>query len=163
MKNNDNKGSIVLLIFVIVCVLGVIYIPRLFKGNGEGMSTLKLIEKDYYGVNEYIPVYVDDEQMSKKYLQDYINSLIYDMDGSYKLLDKEYREEKFGNIYNYKYFIDSLNISTSAEVAKYAVYERFGYKYYDLYDKDGHRFIFKTDGVLQYKVYFDDIDEGEEE
>ena len=161
MKNNDNKGTIVLVIIVIVCVLGVIYIPQLIKGNGEGMTTLELIEKDSYGVNEYIVVYMDDEHMALKYLQDYVNNLIYDMDASYSLLDIDYRNERFGNVIYYENYIDSLGISVNPSISKYAVYDRGGYKIYDVYDQSGNRFIFKTKGVMQYHVYFDD--EGDDE
>lgn len=161
MHNNDNLKSIFLLVLIFICILAIIYIPQILKRNDEGISNVKSIIKDKYSVNEYVPVYIDDEHMAKKYLQDYINNLVYDMDDSYNLLDRDYRDGRFGNIIYYKNFIDSLNISVTAHVSKYAVYNQGDYKIYDVYDSGGNRFIFKTNGVMQYKVYFEDEVEKE--
>ena len=155
MKNNNNLKNILIIVFFLVCVLAVLFIPKLFKNNDEGVTSLKYIEKDKYKVNEYIPVYVDDMQMSKKYLNDFINYLLKDIDGSYELIDIDYRTNKFNNINEYKQFIYDLKIPVSDSVIEYATYELNGYKYYDIYDKQGNRFIFKTNGVMQYKVLFD--------
>lgn len=161
MKKLDLK-SILIISFVVLIIAGVIYIPKILRRKGNRIDYSGIEIKDNYSVNEYIPVYVDDLQMTKIYYKDYLNWLINDMDGSYNLLDNDYRDKVFENIYNYKQYINSLKLSLNADISKYAVYERGNFKYYDFYDSDGHRFIFKTDGVLQYKVYFDDIDEGEE-
>lgn len=161
MKKNEIK-EIILVVFVIVILLSVIYIPKIIKKHKYDIDNSSIELKESYGVNEYIPIYVDDKQMAIIYYKDYLNTLMYDIDGSYNLLDKEYRAKRFENRYNYKAYIDSLNISVAASVVKYATYDKLGYKYYDVYDSGGNRFIFKTNGVLQYKVYFDDISEGDE-
>ena len=101
--------------------------------------------------------------MSKIYFKDFLNALNTDMDSTYNLLEVDYRESVFENIYNYKKYIDNLELTMGSYVVKCATYERGKYKYYDIYDNDGNRFIFKTNGVMQYKVFFDDIDEGEDE
>ena len=164
MENNEQFKNIFLVGFLILCVVGVIYIPKLLRKNNEGITNIKYIEKDKYKVNEYIPVYVDDMQMSKKYLKDYINQLIYNIDDSYELLDRDYRNKVFGNVEIYKNYIYSLNLSGAISVNKYATYENGGYKFYDIIANDGHRFVFRTKGVMQYNVYFDDFldSEGEE-
>lgn len=169
MTEDINLKNIGIILFFVIIVLAVIYVPKLFdKDNSDNVDRFgnDFELKSKYGVNEYIPIMISDEQMAKKYLIDYINQIIYDINGSYKLLDKDYREERFGNAQIYIDYINSLNLSSSTLVDRYAVDERTGYKYYYVYDKEGHLFIFKTKGVMQYEVYFDDIDafeEGDEE
>lgn len=163
MKKNSN---LILIVTLIVVVLAIVYIPNILRNNKKSnydINDLKFEKKTSYKPNEIIPVYVDDKQMSKIYLNDFINKLIYDIDGSYDLIDSNYKKYNFVSLNDYKEFIYNMEISMNNSISKYATYERLGYKYYDLYDKDGHRFIFKTDGVLQYKVLFDDIEEGEED
>lgn len=146
-------------LIIVVVILGVVYLPGILKKNKYDLSNTsyrKNIVKDKYNVNEYISVYVDDEQMSKKYLKDFLNNVFNDFDASYNLLNKEFREYKFGGLTKYREYIESLNLSYSTGIFKYSTYEVSGYKYYDLYDKSGHRFIFKTNGVLQYEVFFED-------
>ena len=159
MNNERNFKSIIPFVIIVVAILGVIYLPKYFKNDDKynsNSSKYNNIIKDKYGVNEYIAIYVDDEQMTRKYLMDYLNNVFNDIDSSYNLLNQEYREYKFGGVERYKDYINSLNLSMSTSIYKYATYERRGYKYYDLYDKSGNRFIFRTKGVLQYEVLFED-------
>ena len=161
----DNKSNIILLIVLFLMLVSIIYVPKYIKNikKNKGIVNFDIQMKENYKPNEIIPVYIDDEQMSKIYFRDFLNALVTDMNSSYNLLDVDYRESVFSNIYNYKKYIDSLELSMSSSVVKYATYERVGFKYYDVYDNNGNRFIFETNGVMQYKVYFDDIDEGEDE
>lgn len=155
--------DVLIIVLIILIVASIIYLPKILNKNKSDFDYQKIEVKEIYKANEIIPLYVNDEQMAKIYLRDYINNLINDMNGSYDLLDKNYRDERFGNINDYKSFIDSLKISYDSQVKRFAVYTSSIYKFYDVYDQDNNRFIFKTNGVMQYNVYFDDIDEGEEE
>lgn len=161
MKENDYKNYF-LIIFVVLFVAAIIYVPKIIKSHKSEFIDHSIKLKDSYNINEIIPVYVNDQQMSRIYYKDFVNSVLSDVNSTYDLIDEDYREKRFGNIYKYKDYINSLNLSISSDVKKYATYERPGYKYYDIYDKEGNRIIFKTKGVLQYKVLFDDIDKGED-
>lgn len=165
MKNNFDLKNVFIFLFIIGCLSCVLFIPKLLKNKNDGYKdgTNHIIVKDSYKVNEFIPVYVNDQQMSIKYLHDFISILIEDIDNSYDMIDKDYRDKKFGSLKEYRNYIDSLEIPYDDTVSKYATYELNGYKYYDIYDRDGHRFIFKTEGVMQYKVLFDTLDDGDDE
>lgn len=158
MKNESNLKNIIPIVIIIALIIGVIYIPKLLKKNNEDFDfgVHESISKDKYDVNEYIPVYVDDKQMSRIYLRDYVRNVLNDIDSSYDLINDKYRMDKFGSIDKYKEYINSLNLSMLIDIDKYSTYDRRGYKYYDMYDMDGHRFIFRTNGVMQYEVLFDD-------
>ena len=163
MKNNDNLKSFLLIILFVISILAVLYIPKFFKKDVDGYVYEEFIKKAKYKVNEYIPIMINDEQMSRKYLNDFINIIIDDIDYSYTLIDEDYKNEKFGSLDSYKKYIYDLKLPVIDTVDKYAVYDLNGYKYYDIYDKDGHRFIFKTKGVMQYKVLFDNDGESEDD
>lgn len=159
MKEEKSLKNYITYIVIFIVIICIIYIPKLLKNDKYDLNYNRFtndIVKDKYKVNEYISVYVDDEQMSKKYLNDFLNVVFNDLDASYNLLNKKYREHKFGGLSKYRDYIESLNLSYSTGIFKYSTYEVNGYKYYDLYDKNGHRFIFKTNGVLQYELFFED-------
>ena len=95
-------------LIIVVVILGVVYLPGILKKNKYDLSNTsyrKNIVKDKYNVNEYISVYVDDEQMSKKYLKDFLNNVFNDFDASYNLLNKEFREYKFGGLTKYREYM----------------------------------------------------------
>ena len=154
MKKENN--TVLLVIFFIIILLGIVYLPRLFRDNNDFDKYYEDLKN--YKVNEYIPILVDDEQMAKKYLNDYINNIIKDLDATYDLIDLEYRNKRFSSIDDYKNYVYSLNLSKSDKVVKYSTYESGKYKYYDIYDSNNNHFIFKTLGVLQYKILFEEGD-----
>ena len=78
-----------------------------------------------------------------------------DPERAYELLDEKYRMKKFGNIENFKEYINNLNYTTY-KVDKYYVDDKVNYTIYGVYDKNGNLFIFKTEGVMKYTVYLDD-------
>lgn len=150
MKDNSIKsviivGSIILSIAIIYVIL-----DKVLEKEPVMDEFLK-----NYEVNEYITKYVTDEDMAKIYLNDYIHTMYYDIESAYNLLDKEYRDLRFGNIENYKNYIYSLNFPTY-EVVKYYVISRDEYIVFGVYDNNGNFYAFKTKGVLQYSVYLDD-------
>lgn len=155
MKKDDNSKTVIIFLIIVLLISGIIFVHNYIKSRKDNLDPNYELEiKKYYDVNEFIPVYVDDEQMSKKYLNDFITNIYLDFDGSYKLLNKQYRAAKFGTVAKYKEYIESLDLTS--EIDKYAVYGTSDSKTYDIYDKNGNRYIFKTSGVMQYEVMFDD-------
>ena len=146
MKKDNN--TVLLVIVFIIILLGIVYLPRLFKDNNDFDKYYEDLRN--YKVNEYIPVLVDDEQMAKKYLNDYINNIIKDLDATYDLIDLEYRNKRFSSIDDYKNYIYSLNLSKSDKVVKYSVYNNGKYKYYDIYDSNNISFCFFYFKLFQY-------------
>ena len=108
-----------------------------------------------YEFNEYIPTYISDEDMAKIYLNDYIQKMYYDVETAYNLLDEEYRNKKFGGIENYKKYINSLP-NSNYKLSTYYRYEKKGYIIFGVTDQNSNMYIFKTKGVMQYKVFLDD-------
>lgn len=156
MKKDNEFQKFVPAIIIGVAVLALVGISKLLsKDNSAKYQRAYLIEKSEYSANEYIPILVSDEQMARKYMLDYLNYVQRNIKESYYLLDEDYRNETFGNIDKYIKYMNTYNFTY--ELEKYSVYERSDYKYYDIYDKNGNHVIFKTQGIMQYSVIFDDI------
>lgn len=149
MKNNPIKNLIIFVSILIIFTVGYIVIDKLTETEEE------IIYLKDYDVNEYIPTYISDEDMAKIYLNDYIYKMYSNPEEGYNLLDEEYRNKKFGSLENYTNYVYSLQYS-SYTLSKYYKQEKDGYIIFGVYDTNNNLFIFKTKGVLQYKVYLDD-------
>jgi hypothetical protein len=87
--------------------------------------------------------------MAKIYLIDFINTVDYNTEMGYNLLNEQYRNSKFGSLDNFVAYINDINMSTTLE--KYYVE---GNKYY-IFDSNGNEYIFVVDSVMDYYVYLD--------
>lgn len=151
MKNSPIKTFIIISVIVLVFFLSYQLIKKLTTDDSLGYSEFL----KNYEVNEYIATYVSDEDMAKIYLNDYIHNMYYDVETAYNLLDKEYKNKKFGSLDSYKMYVNSLNFTTYNLVRYYKTSDD-GYLTFGVYDNNGNFFAFKTNGVMQYKVYLDD-------
>lgn len=152
MKNNPIKTIIFVVIIIISLTALYLILDKLFtpKNVYEG-TYLK-----NYKVNEYISTYISDEDMAKIYLNDYIHNMYYDVEKAYNLLDQEYRDKRFGSIEKYKAYVRTLNYSTY-NLESYYKKTKEGYIIFGVRDENFNLFIFKTKGVMQYKVFLDDF------
>ena len=126
------------------------------------INNYDIYKKDYnnylkdYKVNEYIPVYVNDEEMAKKYFNKYRNIINIDANMAFNLVDEEYRKNKFdNNIENFKSYIRSLDIN-NVSIDRYYKTTVSEYEVFGVYDTNGNLYIFKTKGVMQFKVEFNE-------
>lgn len=148
---------------VIICILLLIIflIIYLFSISDEKLNVSKTEDYQYlknYSSNEYVPVYVTEEDMVKKYLNEYKNNMLYDVEEAYNSLNKEYRELKFKNIEGYKKYLNNyISAATyTMEVDKYAVSNIGGSKLFNVYDKSGNQYIFKELSIMNYEIYLDE-------
>lgn len=144
------KVIIIILIATIALFSFYFLLNHFFEKDEEVYEYLK-----NYKVNEYIPTYVSDEDMARIYLNDYINNMRYNVEKAYSLLDKEYRNKKFGSLENYKSYISSLQ-TTSYKLSTYYKNSKNGYIIFGVTDQNSNLYIFKTKGVMQYSVFLDD-------
>ncbi len=151
-----------LLVVLIVIFIGLLgfYVVReyiaskhIYKPAYSENDKYNMVPK-VYGVNEYSIVNISDEYMSKVYLIDYVNQLRTDMTAAYNLLNKEYRDKKFGSVSAFQDYINKSHYSNT--LSKYYSEIIGGHNVYGAYDSYNNLYIFKTDGVLQYEVYLDD-------
>lgn len=150
MKNKTSIKIIIILILVIIFIGIYVLISKSLKEDKDEYIYLK-----DYDVNEYIPTYISDQDMSEIYLNDYIHFMNFDIEKAYNLLNEEYRNKKFGSLENYKNYVGSLKFS-NYKLDRYYKKSVDGYIIFGVYDKNGNFFAFKTKGVMQYSVYLDD-------
>lgn len=151
MNKNPIKYGIIIGVIILLFVGLYFIISKLTEDDSLGYEEFL----KNYEVNEYIASYVSDEDMAKIYLNDYIHNMFYDIEKAYNLLDEEYRTKKFGNLDNFRIYVDSLEYSTYV-LSRYYKKDIDGYIIFGVYDRTGNFFAFKTKGVLQYTVYLDD-------
>lgn len=159
MENLLRNKKIILICIVLLLAIFIVYLFKLNsndilkEGNTEGFSYLKK-----YGSNEYVPVYVTEEDMVKKYLNDYKNNILNDIEEAYNSLNKEYREKRFGSLDKYQKYVNNfITMSTySMEVDKYSVSSMSGDKIFNIYDKSGNQYIIREKSIMNYEVYLDE-------
>ncbi len=149
------------IIFICIGLLLVTFIIYLFTINDKDILNDTIEDYTYlknYSSNEYVPVYVTEEDMVKKYLNDYKNNMLNDEEVAYNSLNKEYRDKRFGSLDKYKEYVNnSISISTySMEVDKYSVSSMSGDKVFNIYDKSGNQYIIREKSIMNYEVYLDE-------
>lgn len=161
MENIKRNKKVIFICILLLLVVLFIYLFTLNKeqrdiNSIEDRENYKYLEK--YDSNEYVPVYVTEEDMVKKYLNDYKNNMLSDLNEAYNSLNKEYREKRFGSLDKYKEYINNfITLSTySMEVDKYSVSSIGGDKVFNIYDKSGNQYIIREKSIMNYEVYLDE-------
>ena len=151
MKDNTIKTGIIIVVILLI-LTGVYFLLKNLTKDDE-LQYEEFLKN--YEVNEYIATYISDEHMARIYLNEFVDMMFYDAEAAYNLLDENYRSKKFGNLTNFKNYINSLS-TTSFSLDRYYKKESDGYIIFGVYDKNNNFFSFKTKGVMQYSVYLDD-------
>lgn len=152
-----NKKIIFVCIILILVSFAIFLVNKANSVKIESKENYEYLKK--YSSNEYVPIHVTEEDIVKKYLNDYKNNMLNDVEEAYYSLNKEYREKKFINLDGYKEYVkNSITLSMySMEVDKYNTFTIEGYKAFNIYDKSGNQYIFKEISIMNYEVYLDDF------
>lgn len=154
----DNKKIIYICITIILVFVGGYYFIDLYKKNTSEVILDNLDEEiKSYEANEYIPVYMTEEEMMKKYLTDFKNIMISNPSEAYNLLNEEYRIYKYGSVDNFISYINEIKSVAfyQLSVDKYDVKYVNGTKVFDILGTDGNRYIIKEISIMNYEVYLD--------
>ena len=86
MQNSRIELKNIIIFVTIILFFSIIYmvIDKIIDNQNDAPIYMK-----NYEVNEYIPVYVSNEDMAKIYLNDYIHTMYSDINKAYNLLDEE--------------------------------------------------------------------------
>lgn len=150
------KTFILVLVFVLLLSF---YLIREFIASRTIYTESYLNGEEYimnpktYGVNEYSPVNITDEQMANIYLNDFKYNLFNDINYAYQLLNTNYRNAKFGSVNNFVSYINRLNYNNMV-IDRYSISD--DNKFITVYTKDNNKYIFKIISVMEYEVYLDD-------
>ena len=151
MKDNKEIRNVIIFGVILLVFVGIYLLLDKYLTKEE-------VDQEFlknYEVNEYIPTYISDEDLTKIYLNEYVHIMYSDVERAYELLDTEYKEKKFGSLEVFKEYVNSLTYS-NYKLDRFYVDTDGKYTIYGAFDTNGNIFIFKTNGVMQYTVYLDD-------
>lgn len=153
----EHKSLIIIITILIAAfiLIGVL----IFNGNEDQNYNRKYDEsKTKYKINEVVPIYVNQEQMAKKYLSEYVNLIVFDEEKAFELLDESFSQRYFsGDFDAFSKYINSLKTKqfVQAKVTGYDIRKIEGKTYYYVKDLDGNQFLFKESEIRNYTVVID--------
>ena len=153
----EHKSLIIIITILIAAfiLIGVL----IFNGNEDQNYKRKYDEsKTKYKINEVVPIYVNQEQMAKKYLSEYVNLIVFDEAKAFELLDESFSQKYFsGDFDAFSKYINSLKTKqfVQAKVTGYDIRKIEGKTYYYVKDLDGNQFLFKESEIRNYTVVID--------
>ena len=104
----EHKSLIIIITILIAAfiLIGVL----IFNGNEDQNYKRKYDEsKTKYKINEVVPIYVNQEQMAKKYLSEYVNLIVFDEEKAFELLDESFSQRYFsGDFDAFSKYINSF-------------------------------------------------------
>ena len=155
IKEHKSLIIIITILLVVLILIGVL----IFNGNEDQNYNRKYDEsKTKYKINEVVPIYVNQEQMAKKYLSEYINLIVFDEEKAFELLDESFSQRYFsGDFDAFSKYINSLKTKqfVQAKVTGYDIRKIEGKTYYYVKDLDGNQFLFKESEIRNYTVVID--------
>lgn len=153
----EHKSLIIIITILIAAfiLIGVL----IFNGNEDQNYNRKYDKsKTKYKINEVVPIYVNQEQMAKKYLSEYVNLIVFDEEKAFELLDESFSQRYFsGDFDAFSKYINSLKTKqfVQAKVTGYDIRKIEGKTYYYVKDLDGNQFLFKESEIRNYTVVID--------
>lgn len=163
MKKTVKLLIIVLTIIAIVCLILILTNKnRVHKNNTYVDKSIKPEErytqvKQKYECNEFSFANVNTEDLILIYFNKYKNNMANNIQEAYDSLDEEYRNKRFGNINEYRIYVNN-NYSKlmSATLKNYQVdTTNSDYTRYICTDNSGNYYIFRETAIMQYKLILD--------
>ncbi len=106
--------------------------------------------------NTFIYNRISEEDLISKYIYYYKTNAVLNSDIAYNLLDKEYREKRFGNIEEYKTYVENNKEKIySSLLDSYQIKEDGDNTRYICIDQYGNYYIFTENAVMDYTVILD--------
>ena len=158
MDNIKNNKRIIIICLLLILIVVIMVILSNYNNNVNDNSD-DIGIKEHYDINEINFLNVTNEDIVRKYFNDYKNNMINNKEYAYNLLNKDYREKRFGTYDKYVEYLNN-NIGDSiysADIVKYNINGIGGKKVYGCEDSSGYKYIFKENSIMNYEVYLDDF------
>lgn len=127
------------------------------KDNSDSMKSIHAdaIEQNEY--NKFTYKEVSKENMLLSYYNSYVELLKSNTSKAYKLLDDEYRKERFPSYDEFNKYVQEVMLKNKNEegLTSYNYKNNGDYTEYCCFDKYGRAFIFKVSSVNKYTVALD--------
>lgn len=150
----------VTIVLVLIPILIAIYLLFRFTNKNEfvpnnDINNIYTLEKK--GVNEYTPVSVSNQELAEIYFNSYLTMMINDIEKAYSYLEVNYRESNYISLNSFKDFVKNLtnNYTTIPKMDRYKIDVDDSHReIYSIKSTSDIEFVFITDGVMNYQVYF---------
>ena len=134
------------------------YIESKYKeiklGNKLKVQPLNELEPNRY--NYYLLEEITDSTYSIELFKDFQEEVLYNVDLAYEHIDEEYKNVKFATLGKFKEHVEQNRIKyTNMEIMKYQKTENDDYVQYVCIDNNGHYYIFKEKGIMNYSLILD--------
>lgn len=111
---------------------------------------------DKNNVNSFSLSVVNNMQISKGYMVIYKKHASFEPEEVYNMLDKEYRDKRFGTLDKYKEYLNQMKKNNiNQDIVEYAINVYEDYKEYVCKDNYGYYWIFKETSPAQFTVLLD--------
>lgn len=122
-------------------------------GNTIKLPSNDIKESEY---NKFLFKSITEEDMILYYLNEIKDTILYDIEASYKKLDNNYKQNKFANIDEYKSYINkNLSKIYSSKVQKYDIKKYKDYTQYICIDQNERYYIINETYIGEYTVILD--------
>lgn len=106
--------------------------------------------------NEFEYNRISEENKIRQYISYYKKNAINNVEQAYELLDKEYREKKFGSVEEYKIYVaNNKAMIANSILESYQVKEDGENTRYICIDQNGNYYIFDETAIMDYTVILD--------
>ena len=130
--------------------------PVLEKSINENSIEFKDVNIEKNDNNGMYAQNVDDESLSKEYINTFKRMMLANPEIAYEFLDAEYRNKRFGDLKSFKGYIDAnKSFVNSITLSKYLVNDNDGYREYICIDTHGNYYRFNEKSITDYSVMLD--------
>lgn len=157
-----NKIKYLIIILLIICLILFICINKIDKNTSITGTEFKSYQEEYiapktkYECNEFSIINISTNELVQMYFNNFKNIVVQEIEKSYNLLDTEYREKKFGNIEEYKKYVENnKEIIFGSILASYQVQKNGENTRYICIDTNGNYYIFNETAIMDYTVILD--------
>lgn len=117
-------------------------------------SNINSIEAN--GYNAFTYNRTTQQNTVQKYISDYKNLALRDVENAYLILNEEYRDKRFGNLEEYKKYIsNNKDKIRKISIQKYMVNSSEEYTEYICIDSNNNYYIFRVTAVMEYSLILD--------
>ena len=113
-------------------------------------------QKKKYDCNEFSIIDMDTEDLLQIYFNNYKTAVLEETETAFNMIDKEYREKRFGNLESFKkYVTTNYNNIRGASLSSYITNEYDNYTQYVCKDSNGNYYIFREKAIMEYTMLLD--------
>lgn len=151
------KKQSIIISLVLIVIIGIIYcILYIFEGPTTVDKDQDITFLRNYQVNEFVPIYMSDEQMVSVYFNQFLQKMIYQKEEAYNLLDDDFKKNKFPSFDDFAQFVRQKESKLSSlELTSSSVQMNGKKKTYYVSDNDNNFYTFVVEAVMVYKVQFE--------